>query len=111
MKIQTLIQADLGIPFYQVKVGEYFQYIIFETNIGPRSKHLFEGSQVLMKVDQVGAIDYPYNKAAEENTMFVGEKALVKVVRTTDKKYKTYVKEVEKLLGEFNEFIDLVGDR
>lgn len=111
MKIHTLIQADLGIPFYKVKVGEYFQHIIFESNVGPRSTHLFEHSQVFMKVDQVGAIDYPYNKAAEENTIFIGERAMVKVVKKTDKKYKNYVKEVEELLGRFTQFQDLIGDR
>jgi hypothetical protein len=113
MKIQILIQADAGIPFYLVEVGQYFQYINSNSTIRHRSDHIFEHSQVFKKVDQVGAIDYPYNKSSEENTMFIGEKALVKVIKKTDKRYKNYVKEVEQLLSDVNKLYDdlVIEDR
>lgn len=108
MKIHALIRADIGIPFYKVKVGEYFHYIVFENGRKPRSTTLFEHSQVFKKVDQVGAVDYPYNQSSEENTMFIGERVLVKVVRKTSKSYKDYVREVEQLLEQVNQVVRFI---
>jgi hypothetical protein len=96
MKIQELVRAEKGIPFYQVKIGEYFQFIISGNHYYESiedSPYIYSKTQVLKKIDEVGAIDYPYDRASEENTLFVGDKVIVKVIRKTSKAYKEYSKE------------------
>ena len=103
MKIHALIQANTGIPFYKVKIGEYFQHTVFEGGHYVGSLYLYDAGQVLKKVDTVGAIDYPYDKSSEENILFISDKEIVKVVKRTDKVYKEYTKEVEALLHRWND--------
>jgi hypothetical protein len=108
MKIQALILANSGIPFYKVKVGQFFQHSIDSNDTTEMFGHFYDKSQVFMKVDQIGAVDYPYDFQAEDNMMFISEKAMVKVVRKTDKSYKNYIHAAEQLLNQFQEFQELV---
>lgn len=102
MKIQTLVKANSGIPFYTLSNGEFFQFIVFTNGKLDSSPYLFEQCQVLMKVDRVGAIDFPYDAYAEENTLYIEDKMLVKVIKKTDKIYKKYTKEAQQLLAKYN---------
>ena len=95
MKILRLNQAHIGVPFYTLKTGDFFQFLVYDDNgvLRPRSEVLYESDKVLMKSDIIGAIDYPYDKSAEENTLYVHEKEIVQVIKRTHKVFKTYVKE------------------
>jgi len=100
MKIQLLTEFR-GIPFYRLKDGELFRLPEYER---ATSEHLFLVNQILMKVDHVGAIDYPYDRIlTDENVMFIGEKQIVQVVKKTHKEYKNYVAECERLLNQYVE--------
>jgi hypothetical protein len=107
MKIQSLTDTR-AIPFYRLKDGELFKLSEYER---VTSEHLFLVNQVLMKVDHVGAIDYPYDRIlTDENVMFIGEKQLVQVVKKTHKEYKNYVIECEKLLNQMIELGQRIKD-
>lgn len=95
MKISNLIQVEVGIPFYRLKPGAFFQLVRFDEagQPQPRSEYIYEDYPILMKVDEVGAIDYPYTQKNDERIQFVHEKQLVHVIKKTERIYKTYVKE------------------
>jgi len=94
MKIQALAQVESGIPFYKVKVGEYFKLV---------SSHNPPIAAVFKKVDEVGAIDYPYDQHSEESTLFIGERTLVVVIKKNSKIFKEYSKEIEELIQRWDD--------
>lgn len=95
MKISRLIQANVGIPFYRLKPGAFFQIVIFaeDGTVRPRSEYIYEDQPILMKVDRIGAIDFPYTQKYDERIQFIHEKRLVHVVKKTEKTYKDYLRE------------------
>lgn len=95
MKLSRLIQANVGIPFYRLKPGAFFQIVMFgeDGTVRPRSEYIYEHQPILMKVDAVGAIDYPYTQKNDERIQFIHEKRLVHVIKKTEKSYKIYLQE------------------
>jgi hypothetical protein len=99
MKILQLIKANVGVPFYQLKPGAFFQIVIMDHEgvVRPRSPYFYEDQPILMKVDAIGAIDFPYTQKNDERLQFVQEKTLVYVVKKTTKSFKAYIKEKQGL--------------
>lgn len=102
MKIPTLIQCNVGIPFYAVKEGQYFQFLIFDVSgeLITKTSPFFEYSQVMMKVNIAGALDYPYEFG--QDMQFIHDFTIVQIVKKTDKVYKNYVREIKYLTEKFN---------
>ena len=94
MRLRRLVQVECGKPFYHVRSGEYFQFLTYDEEgvLVIRSEVIYESDRVLMKVDTVGAIDYPYNKVTNENVLYVPENEIVQVVKKTHKAYRDYVR-------------------
>jgi hypothetical protein len=94
MKISRLIQAEAGgVPFYTLKPGTYFEIIEFDSNgrVRRSSSRIFEMKPVLMKIDTVGALDWPYNQKENKSILFIHENTLVQVIKRSQKEYKNYV--------------------
>jgi hypothetical protein len=97
MKLSRLVQSNTGVPFYKLKEGDLFRFIIEVRNIGD---HFFspyylitniESDQILMKVDQCGAIDYPHNIDIAETVLYIHDKEIVQIIEKTDKLYEEYL--------------------
>lgn len=104
MKIQTLVQANLGTPFYTLQNGELFQFIVFDENYKITIQYIYKASPILMKIDRIGAIDYPYDKEAEKSVLYINEMALVQTIKKTEQIYKDYSKDQEIFLESFNKY-------
>lgn len=107
MKIPNLVKTKIGVPFYTLENGQFFQFIVFDENYNLNIQYIYHSLPILMKIDRVGAIDYPYDKEAEKNILYIDEKSIVQTIKKTQKAYKDYIKDIEdykKLVSEYFEY-------